>query len=76
MLSITEMAGLMWTKAVLCCSCYTEAVGCNPRLEELMHFSYAVACIIMLIFSVFCGSIFFEPITNVKCKDDSKQVEK
>ena len=26
------MAGLMWTKAVLCCSHYTEAVGCNPRL--------------------------------------------
>lgn len=45
-------------------------------LEELMHFSYAVARIIMLILSVFCGSIFFEPMTKVKCKDDSKQVEK
>ena len=41
-----------------------------------MHVSYAVACVIMLILNVFCGSIFFEPITKVKCKDDPRQVAK
>lgn len=48
----------------------------NQRMENLMHFSYAMAYVVILILNFFCGSIFFQPTTKVKCKDDSRQVEK
>lgn len=42
----------------------------NSRIQNLTHF------VVMLILSVFCVSIFSEPITKVKHKDSSRQVVK